>query len=78
MTVRFTCAEACKGTARLRSTKRKLLASKSFTGKAGKAVTVRLKTKKKLKARSTVIVEVSARDAAGNLATKAERRKLRR
>ncbi|WP_445152012.1 S8 family peptidase [Baekduia sp. Peel2402] len=78
VTVRFACAEACKGTARLRSTKRKLLASKSFTGKAGKSVTVRLKTKKKLKARSTVIVEIAARDAAGNLATKAERRKLRK
>jgi hypothetical protein len=78
VTVRFSCAEACKGTARLRSTKRKLLASKSFTGKAGKTVTVRLKTKKKLKARSTVVVEIAARDAAGNLSTKAERRKLRR
>ena len=78
ITVRFKCAEACKGTARLRSTKRKLLASKSFTGKAGKNVTVHLKTKKKLKARSTVIVEIAARDAAGNLATKSERRKLRR
>jgi serine protease len=78
VTVRFSCAEACKGTARLRSTKRKVLASKSFTGKAGKTVTVRLKTKKKLKARSTVVVEIAARDAAGNLSTKAERRKLRR
>jgi subtilisin family serine protease len=78
VTLRFKCGEACKGTARLRTTKRKLLASKSFTGKAGKTVTVRLKTKQKLKARSTVIVEIAARDAAGNLATKAERRKLRR
>lgn len=78
VTVRFSCAEACKGTARLRSAKRKLLASKSFTGKAGKTVTVRLKTRKRLKARTTVIVEIAARDAAGNLATKAERRKLRR
>jgi hypothetical protein len=78
VTVRFSCAEACKGTARLRSTKRKLLASKSFSGKAGKSVTVHLKTKKRLKARSTVIVEIAAKDAAGNLATKAERRKLRR
>jgi hypothetical protein len=39
---------------------------------------VHLKTKKRLKARSTVIVEIAAKDAAGNLATKAERRKLRR
>lgn len=78
ITLRFKCGEACKGTARLRTTKRKLLASKSFTGNAGKTVTVRLKTKKKLKSRSTVIVEIAARDAAGNLATKAERRKLRK
>ncbi|HET6506553.1 MAG TPA: S8 family serine peptidase [Baekduia sp.] len=78
VTVRFKCNEACKGTARVRSTKRKLLASKSFTGKAGKTVTVHLKTKKKLKARSTVIVEIAAKDGTGNLATKAERRKLRR
>ena len=41
-------------------------------------MTVRLKTKKRLKNRSTIIVEIAARDAAGNLATKAERRKLRK
>jgi subtilisin family serine protease len=78
VTVRFSCAEACKGSARLRTTKRRLLASKSFSGKAGKTVTVHLKTKKRLKTRSKVIVEIAARDAAGNLATKAERRKLRK
>lgn len=78
VTVRFKCSEVCRGTARLRSTKRKLLASKSFSGKAGKTVTVRLKAKKRLKARSKVIIEIAARDAAGNLSTKAERRRLRR
>jgi len=79
VTVRFTCAEACSGKVRLRTTKRKLLASRSFTSaKAGKAVTVHLRTKKKLKNRSTVIVEIAARDAVGNLSTKAERRKLRK
>jgi hypothetical protein len=79
VTVRFSCAEACSGKVRLRSTKRKLLVSKSFKNAgAGKSVTVRLKTKKRLKNRSTVIVEIAARDAAGNLATKAERRKLRK
>lgn len=78
VTVRFKCGEACRGTARLRSTKRKLLASKSFSANAGKTVTVRLKTRKRLKSRSKVIVEIAARDAAGNLATTAERRKLRK
>jgi subtilisin family serine protease len=79
VTVRFSCAEACSGKVRLRTTKRKLLTSKSFKStKAGKTVTVRLKTKKKLKNRSTIIVEIAARDAAGNLATQAERRKLRK
>jgi hypothetical protein len=79
VTVRFSCAEACSGKVRLRSTKRKLLVSKSFkSAAAGKSVTVRLKTKKRLKNRSTVIVEIAARDAAGNLATQAERRKLRK
>jgi subtilisin family serine protease len=78
VTVRFGCAEACSGKVRLRTTKRKLLVSKSFKAAAGKSVTVRLKTKKRLKNRSTVIVEIAARDAAGNLATKAERRKLRK
>jgi hypothetical protein len=79
VTVRFTCAEACSGKVRLRTTKRKLLVSKSFkSAAAGKSVTVHLKTKKKLKNRSTIIVEIAARDAAGNLATKAERRKLRK
>jgi hypothetical protein len=79
VTVRFSCAEACSGKVRLRTTKRKLLVSKSFkSAAAGKSVTVHLKTKKRLKNRSTIIVEIAARDAAGNLATKAERRKLRK
>jgi hypothetical protein len=79
VTVRFSCAEACSGKVRLRTAKRKLLASKSFkSAKPGKSVTVRLKTKKALKNRSTIVVEIAARDAAGNLATKAERRKLRK
>ncbi len=79
VTVRFTCAEACSGRVRLRTASRRLLTSKSFKGAAaGKTVTVRLKTKKRLKNRSTVIIEIAARDAAGNLATKAERRKLRK
>jgi subtilisin family serine protease len=79
VTVRFTCAEDCSGRVRLRTASRRLLTSKSFkSAKAGKTVTVRLKTKKRLKSRSTVIIEIAARDAAGNLATKAERRKLRK
>lgn len=79
VTVRFSCAEACSGRVRLRTASRRLLTSKSFKNAgAGKSVTVRLKTKKRLKNRSTVIIEIAARDAAGNLATKAERRKLRK
>jgi subtilisin family serine protease len=79
VTVRFSCAEACSGRVRLRTASRRLLTSKSFKNAgAGKSVTVRLKTKKRLKNRSTVIIEIGARDAAGNLATKAERRKLRK
>jgi hypothetical protein len=79
VTVRFSCAEACSGRVRLRTASRRLLTSKSFKNAgAGKSVTVHLKTKKKLKNRSTVIIEIAARDAAGNLATKAERRKLRK
>jgi subtilisin family serine protease len=79
VTVRFSCAEACSGRVRLRTPSRRLLTSKSFKNAgAGKSVTVRLKTKKRLKNRSTVIIEIAARDAAGNLSTKAERRKLRK
>jgi hypothetical protein len=76
--VRIKCSEGCNGAVRLRSSKRRLLASKSFGAGAGKTVTVRLKTRKRLKPRSKVLVEVSAKDASGNLATKVERRKLRR
>jgi subtilisin family serine protease len=76
--VRITCNEGCNGSVRLRSTKRRLLAAKLFGAGAGKTVTVRLKTRKRLKPRSRVIVEISAKDAAGNLSTKAQRRKLRK
>jgi subtilisin family serine protease len=78
VTVRLHCNEACSGTARLRTTARKLLASKSFKGAAGKTVTIRLKTKKRLKNKSTVVVQIAAKDGTGNLATTNLRRKVRR
>lgn len=78
VTTRFRCEEACSGRVRIRTTSRKLLGSASYTGQAGKLVTARVKLKRRVSARSRVIVEVVAKDAAGNVATKGFRRKLRR
>ena len=76
--VRLSCAEACAGRVRLRTNGRRLLASRAFSAPANTTVTVRLRARKRLRANTRVIVEVAARDAAGNLATQSQRRKLRR
>ena len=77
VTIRFKCNEACSGVVRVRGLDKKLRGSRKFSAKAGKTVVVRVTTKKKLKARSRVIVEVAAKDGAGNLSTQRVRRLLR-
>ncbi len=77
VTVRFKCNEACSGTVRVRTLDKKLRGSRKFSAKAGKTVTVKVKTKKRIRSRAKVIIEVAAKDAAGNLSTKRDRRLLR-
>ena len=78
VTIRFKCSEACSGTVRVRGLDKKLRGSRKFSAKAGKTVTVKVTTKKKLKVSSRIIVEVAAKDATGNLSTKRDRRLLRK
>ena len=85
ITMRFKCTEACRGVLRFRTSTNRTLASKQFSAEPNKSVRVRVKLKKSLyksykrklkRKKSRFVVEVAARDAAGNLATQRARRKL--
>lgn len=84
LTVRFRCNEACSGTVRVRlnnkrKSKQKLIGSRSFKSLgSGKTATLTIKLKRRLKSGAKVIIEVAAKDGAGNLATTRQVRKLRR
>lgn len=78
VTIRFKCNEACSGKARIRTLRKALRGSRSFTGKAGTTVQLRIKTKTSFKVGSRVLVEVTAADAAKNLSTRRARRTLSR
>lgn len=81
VSVRIQCTEACRGTLRLYAAKGrkkgKRHASKRFSGQPNRAVTVKLSSKVRLRRKAKVVVQVQARDAAGNTRTQEFRTSLR-
>lgn len=82
VTVRIQCNEACKGTVRLyaakgKRKKGKRYASKRFSGKANRRVTVKLRSRTRLRRKAKVVLQVKATDSAGNTRTKQFRTRLR-
>lgn len=83
VTIRFRCSEDCAGLARLyvakgKNKKGKRLATKRYSGKAGKLVKLSFRTNRKVKLGSKVHVQVTAGDAVGNSATWVRRASLKR
>lgn len=82
VTVRVQCDEACTGTLRLYAAKGtrkkgKRYASKRFSGTPNRAVTVKLSSSARLRRKARVILQVKAKDRAGNTRTQEFRTRLR-